>query len=66
MPDEIPVVKQELEEGGGGEMLGLEEDLLVGLWVVEKLEGDDVWPPSSLVTLLDHTKIFSNPRIVSA
>ena len=35
-------------------MLGLEEDLLVVLLVVEILEGDDVWPPSSIVTLLDH------------
>ena len=47
-------------------MFGLEEDLLVALRVVEKLEGDDVWPPSSLVTLLDHIQIFSDPRIVSA
>jgi hypothetical protein len=35
--NEVPVVQQQLEEGGGGELVGLEEDSLVVLWVVEIL-----------------------------
>ena len=59
MTNQISVIEQELEKGGAGELVSRHEHWCIVFSTGEVAQLHYVWPPGSLVALLDNIEIFT-------